>query len=75
MIAQVALYAGLPRGVDANMLLREVFDEDHERRQAPASTTTLLNIDASSSEVENSCWTAAYILRNRMRARREGRNR
>lgn len=34
MIAQVALYAGLPRGVDANMLLSEVVDEDDERRQS-----------------------------------------
>lgn len=31
MIAQVALYAGMPRGIDANMLLREVVDEDPER--------------------------------------------
>lgn len=34
MIAQIALYAGLPRGVDANMLLREVVDEDEERNQS-----------------------------------------
>jgi alkylhydroperoxidase/carboxymuconolactone decarboxylase family protein YurZ len=34
MIAQIALYAGLPRGVDANMLLREVVDEDEERSQS-----------------------------------------
>jgi alkylhydroperoxidase/carboxymuconolactone decarboxylase family protein YurZ len=34
MIAQIALYAGLPRGVDANMLLREVVDEDEERYQS-----------------------------------------
>jgi len=31
MIAQVALYAGVPRGVDANMLLTEVVEEDEER--------------------------------------------
>lgn len=34
MIAQVALYAGIPRGIDANMLLREVVDEDEERAGA-----------------------------------------
>jgi alkylhydroperoxidase/carboxymuconolactone decarboxylase family protein YurZ len=34
MIAQIALYAGIPRGVDANMLLREVVDEDDERSQS-----------------------------------------
>lgn len=31
MITQVALYAGVPRGVDANMLLTEVVAEDEER--------------------------------------------
>ena len=31
IIAQVALYAGIPRGVDANMLLTEVVNEDPER--------------------------------------------
>ena len=31
MIAQIALYAGLPRGIDANMLMREVVEEDDER--------------------------------------------
>jgi 4-carboxymuconolactone decarboxylase len=31
MIAQVALYAGIPRGVDANMLMSEVVEEDDER--------------------------------------------
>jgi alkylhydroperoxidase/carboxymuconolactone decarboxylase family protein YurZ len=34
MIAQVALYAGIPRGIDANMLLREVVDEDAAMAQA-----------------------------------------
>ena len=34
IILQVALYAGLPRGVDANMLLKEVVDEDKERAKA-----------------------------------------
>lgn len=34
MIAQVALYAGIPRGVDAGMLLKEVVDEDGERAKA-----------------------------------------
>lgn len=34
VIAQVALYAGMPRGVDANMLLTEVIAEDEERSQA-----------------------------------------
>lgn len=34
MIAQVALYAGVPRGVDANMLLTEVVHEDEARRAA-----------------------------------------
>ena len=34
IIAQVALYAGMPRGIDANMLLAEVLDEDEERREA-----------------------------------------
>jgi alkylhydroperoxidase/carboxymuconolactone decarboxylase family protein YurZ len=31
MIAQIALYAGMPRGIDANMLMREVVEEDDER--------------------------------------------
>lgn len=35
MIAQVALYAGVPRGVDANMLLSEVVAEDAERAASP----------------------------------------
>ncbi len=35
MIAQVALYAGVPRGVDANMLLTEVVAEDAERAASP----------------------------------------
>lgn len=35
MIAQIALYAGVPRGVDANMLLTELVEEDEERRAAP----------------------------------------
>lgn len=30
MIAQIALYSGIPRGVDANMLLTEVVDEEAE---------------------------------------------
>lgn len=34
IIAQVAVYAGMPRGIDANMLLREVVDEDPEREAA-----------------------------------------
>lgn len=34
IIAQVALYAGIPRGIDANMLLREVVDEDPDRQAA-----------------------------------------
>jgi alkylhydroperoxidase/carboxymuconolactone decarboxylase family protein YurZ len=34
MIAQVALYAGVPRGVDANMLLTELVAEDGERADA-----------------------------------------
>ncbi len=34
MIAQVALYAGIPRGVDANMLLAEVVAEDEDRAAA-----------------------------------------
>ncbi|MBK5267140.1 MAG: carboxymuconolactone decarboxylase family protein [Acidimicrobiia bacterium] len=32
IIAQVALYAGMPRGIDANMLLTEVLAEDDERQ-------------------------------------------
>ena len=31
MIAQISLYAGMPRGIDANMLMREVVEEDDER--------------------------------------------
>jgi alkylhydroperoxidase/carboxymuconolactone decarboxylase family protein YurZ len=31
IIAQVALYAGMPRGIDANMLLTEVLEEDPQR--------------------------------------------
>lgn len=31
MIAQISLYAGKPRGIDANMLVREVVEEDEER--------------------------------------------
>ena len=34
IIAQVALYAGMPRGIDANMLLTEVLAEDPEREAA-----------------------------------------
>jgi alkylhydroperoxidase/carboxymuconolactone decarboxylase family protein YurZ len=34
IIAQVALYAGMPRGIDANMLLSEVLAEDPEREKA-----------------------------------------
>lgn len=34
MIAQISLYAGIPRGVDANMLLTEVVNEDPEREEA-----------------------------------------
>ena len=34
IIAQVALYAGMPRGIDANMLLTEVIAEDPERESA-----------------------------------------
>lgn len=34
IIAQVALYAGMPRGIDANMLLAEVLAEDEERQRA-----------------------------------------
>ncbi len=34
IIAQVAVYAGMPRGIDANMLLRQVVDEDPEREAA-----------------------------------------
>jgi 4-carboxymuconolactone decarboxylase len=34
MIAQISLYAGMPRGIDANMLMREVVEEDDERIQA-----------------------------------------
>ena len=34
MIAQIAMYAGIPRGVDANMLLTELVDEDSEREAA-----------------------------------------
>ncbi len=32
IIAQVALYAGMPRGIDANMLLTEVVAEDPDRQ-------------------------------------------
>jgi alkylhydroperoxidase/carboxymuconolactone decarboxylase family protein YurZ len=31
MIAQISLYAGMPRGIDANMLMREVVEEDDDR--------------------------------------------
>jgi alkylhydroperoxidase/carboxymuconolactone decarboxylase family protein YurZ len=31
IIAQISLYAGMPRGIDANMLVREVVEEDDER--------------------------------------------
>ena len=31
MIAQIALYSGIPRGVDANMLLTEVMNEEAAR--------------------------------------------
>jgi alkylhydroperoxidase/carboxymuconolactone decarboxylase family protein YurZ len=34
IIAQVALYAGMPRGIDANMLLTEVLEEDPQREAA-----------------------------------------
>jgi len=34
IIAQVALYAGMPRGIDANMLLTEVLAEDPDRQKA-----------------------------------------
>lgn len=34
IIAQVAVYAGMPRGIDANMLLTEVVAEDGERSAA-----------------------------------------
>jgi alkylhydroperoxidase/carboxymuconolactone decarboxylase family protein YurZ len=34
IIAQVALYAGMPRGIDANMLLSEVLAEDPEQEKA-----------------------------------------
>jgi alkylhydroperoxidase/carboxymuconolactone decarboxylase family protein YurZ len=34
IIAQVALYAGIPRGIDANVLLTEVVNEDEERNAA-----------------------------------------
>jgi alkylhydroperoxidase/carboxymuconolactone decarboxylase family protein YurZ len=34
MIVHVAMYAGIPRGVDASMLLKEVVDEDPARSQA-----------------------------------------
>lgn len=34
VIAQVSLYAGMPRGIDANMLLTEVVAEDGERAEA-----------------------------------------
>ena len=30
MIAQIALYSGIPRGVDANMLLTEVVEEERK---------------------------------------------
>jgi alkylhydroperoxidase/carboxymuconolactone decarboxylase family protein YurZ len=31
MIAQIAVYSGIPRGIDANMLLTEVVNEEAER--------------------------------------------
>ncbi|MFQ5860714.1 MAG: carboxymuconolactone decarboxylase family protein [Dehalococcoidia bacterium] len=34
MITQIALYAGIPRGVDAHVLLKELVDEDEERAKA-----------------------------------------
>jgi len=34
IIVQVGLYAGIPRAVDANMLLREVVEEDEQREGA-----------------------------------------
>jgi len=34
MISQISLYAGIPRGVDANMLLTEVVNEDDDRAAA-----------------------------------------
>jgi alkylhydroperoxidase/carboxymuconolactone decarboxylase family protein YurZ len=34
IIVHVAMYAGIPRGVDASMLLKEVVEEDPEREQA-----------------------------------------
>lgn len=35
IIVQVAMYSGVPRGVDASMLLKEVVEEDADRHQAP----------------------------------------
>ncbi len=34
MIVQVGLYAGIPRAIDFNMLLKEVVDEDAERGES-----------------------------------------